>query len=113
MDADRLAFITAIVEYDTIDLRPDLFEAEGDRGLTVQPGPPVGIQLGPSPMNRDAVAVALHARVFVIEVEQRVQIAGPAGVEPVDDDGYPVKVVGQCGVLFARGGWFTASVGVE
>jgi hypothetical protein len=63
-------------------------------------------------MNRCAVAVTLHARVFAIKVEQRVQVAVPAGVEPVDDDGDPVKVVGQCGVLFTRGG-SAANAGVE
>lgn len=46
VNADRLALITAIVEHDAVGLGRDLFEAEGDRGLSVQPGPPVGIQLG-------------------------------------------------------------------
>ena len=60
MDADRLAFITAIVEHDAVGLGRDLFEAKGDRGLAVQPGPPVGIQFGPAAMN--LTLSQLHSR---------------------------------------------------
>ena len=103
MDADRLAFKASVIKQDAISLGPDLFEAEGDRGLAVQPGPPVGIQLGPAAMNLHALAAAFEPRVLGVEVEKRIQIAGPACIQPVHHNGNAVKIFGQLGILSARG----------
>ena len=98
-DADRLALIAAIVEHDAVFRGRNLFEAEGDRRLAVQPGPPVGIQFGAAAMNLQGVALAFEARVRGVEVEKRAEIGGPARIEPVHHDGNSVKVLGHFGVL--------------
>ncbi len=94
MDTGRLALVTQIVEHDAVGLGSDLFQTKGDRGLAIQPGSPIGIQLRAAAMNLPALAAALEARVRGVEVEKRVQIAGPARIQPVDHHGNSVKIFG-------------------
>jgi hypothetical protein len=94
-DANGLAFEIQVIEHDPVSGRRDLLQSEGVGRECLEPRPPVRFQRDPARIGVFAIAVTFQAGIRRIQVEQRAKIVPPAGVEPIDDDGYLIDIVGQ------------------
>ncbi len=94
-DADRFAFIVQIVERDAFGRRRDLLQPERGRRERLKPRPPIGFERRSTRVLARAVASAFKAGALCVKLQKRFEIAAPARVEPVNDNGYLIEIFRQ------------------
>jgi hypothetical protein len=95
VDSNRIALAVQVVERDTVGRRHYFLQPERLRRAGVEPGLPIGLQRNTAAMNRALIALAGEAGIQSVQIEQRVEIALAASIEPVDGDGDLIKVFRQ------------------
>jgi hypothetical protein len=93
--ADRLALKIQVIERNAIGGRRDLLQAKSRRHERLELRPPIGGQRRQPLVTLRATAVAFDACVFGIQSEQRLEIALPARIQPINDYRYLVEIVRQ------------------
>jgi hypothetical protein len=92
---DRQAFMVHVVKLNTIRRRLDFLQPECIGRNAVKPPSPIGCQSCPALVHRAAIAPAFQAGARRVQIQQRIDIATPARVEPIHDDGDLVEIMWQ------------------
>jgi hypothetical protein len=98
-DTDRLSFKIQIIERDAFGRRRDLLQPEGGRRERLKTRPPIGFQRSSARMVAHAIALAFKPRTRCIKIQKRFEIAAPARVEPVNDNGHLIEIFRQSATL--------------
>jgi hypothetical protein len=95
-DARGLAIEIQIVESNTVGRRSNLLQAKCGRHWIVQPRAPIGFQSRSAFVKlHTTLALTFEAGIRRVEVQQRLQIARPARIQPIHDNGYLIEIVRQ------------------
>jgi len=92
VDAHRLGVAVQIVEHDAVGRRHNFLQPERPGREGIESGLPIGLQRRAAAVDRAFIAFAGEACVQCVQIEQRFEIALAASIEPVDGDGYLIKV---------------------
>ena len=81
-----------IFEIDAMGHRVDLLQPETRQRERAEPRLPIGLELAPAAVTPRAVTHAFDLGVVCIKVEQRREVAVPAGIHPVDDNSHLIEI---------------------
>ena len=84
-----------IIEHDALGGRRDFLQPECGGCARIEARPPIGFEFGAAFADLDPATAAFERRVVGIEVEQCRQVAIPARVQPVDDQGDLIEIIRQ------------------
>src|SRR4051794_1259370 len=94
-NANRLALVIQIVKRGAFGHRRDLLQTERGRREDLETRPPIGRERRSACVEAGAIALTFEAGVVCVELQQRFDIALPARIQPVDDDGYLIEIIRQ------------------
>ena len=93
--AHRQAFMAHVIKLNAVRRRLNFLQAEGVGRKAVEPRPPIGGQARPALAHCGAIAMAFEAGLWRVEIQQRLEIAPPARIEPIHNDGDLVEIIWQ------------------
>src|SRR3954470_9804670 len=102
-DAQRAG--DGIFEIDAVGRRMDFLQPKTGRRKSAEPRLPIGFELAPAAIVLRAVARAFDLGVVRIEVEERREVALPAGIHPVDDNSHLVEIAHAAILSAAKKRW--------
>jgi hypothetical protein len=95
-DARRRAVEIQIVESNSVGRWSNLLQPKSGWHEIIQPRAPIGFQSRSAFVKlHTTLALTFAAAIRRVEVQQRLQIALPARIQPIHDDGYLIEIVRQ------------------
>ena len=89
------ALMAHVIELNPVRRRLNFLQPEGVGRKTVEPRSPIGCQVRQALLTLPPVALAFEAGLSRVEIQQGLEIAPPAGIEPIHDDGDLVEIIWQ------------------